>query len=112
MTQEQPKLITITGTGEVITYNLEDVNNTYLDVTELDPVVLDNVIELVKRSRVGVHKYGTDLEHNNEDDFLQHAKEEALDFANYLTKMQHQKGRSVFGQVDVKPLKNPLKFDK
>jgi hypothetical protein len=105
MTQEQPKLITITGEGEVIAYNLEDVNNTYLDVTDLDPVVLDNVIELVKRSRVGVHKYGTDLEHNNSDDFLQHAKEEALDFANYLTKMQHKNGRSVFGQEYPKPVK-------
>lgn len=110
--ENEPKMIVVSEEGEVLTYPFEGVVNTYLDLTDLDPVVLDNVIELVKRSRVGVHKYGTDLEHNNDDDFLQHAKEEALDFANYLTKMQHQKGRSVFGQVDAKPLKNPLKFDK
>ena len=103
--ENEPKMIVVTEDGEVLTYPFEGVVNTYLDVTDLDPVVLDNVIELVKRSRMGVHKYGTNLEQNNTDDFLQHAKEEALDFANYLTKMQHKNGRSVFGQEYPKPVK-------
>ena len=65
--------------------------NELVDVTGLDPIVLSNVLELIKRSRVGFAKYGTTVYQNNKDDFLQHAKEEALDLANYLTKLQHQK---------------------
>lgn len=62
----------------------------FVDITGLDPIVRENVLELISRSRVGVSKYGTNLDQNNVDDFLQHAKEEALDFANYLTKLQSQ----------------------
>lgn len=63
----------------------------YIDVTGLDPIVLNTTLELMSRSVVGVSKYGTTLAENNKDDFLQHAKEEALDLANYLTKLQSQK---------------------
>lgn len=62
----------------------------FVDITGLDPIVRENVLELISRSRVGVSKYGTNLDQNNVDDFLQHAKEEALDLANYLTKLQSQ----------------------
>lgn len=64
-----------------------------VDVTDLDPIVLSNVLEIIKRSRVGVAKYGTTVYQNEKDDFLQHAKEEALDLANYLTKLQYQKSQ-------------------
>lgn len=63
----------------------------YIDVTGLDPIVLNTALELMSRSVVGVNKYGTTLAENNKDDFLRHAKEEALDLANYLTKLQSQK---------------------
>lgn len=63
----------------------------FVDITGLDPIVRENVFELISRSRVGVSKYGTTLDQNDVDDFLQHAKEEALDFANYLTKLQSQR---------------------
>ena len=63
-----------------------------VDVTGLDPIVLSNVLEIIKRSRVGVAKYGTTLAANNDDDFLQHAKEEAMDFINYLEKLRQNRG--------------------
>jgi len=51
-----------------------------------DKVVLKNVEELLKRSIIGYEKYGTTLEQNEDvrAKRLQHAKEEALDLANYL----------------------------
>jgi hypothetical protein len=51
-----------------------------------DPVVEANRALLLRRSQVGIAKYGvmlnrTDLSHRA---WLQHALEEALDLANYL----------------------------
>ena len=63
-----------------------------VDVTNLDLIVLSNVLELIRRSRVGVAKYGTTLVENHSDDFLQHAKEEAMDFINYLEKLRQSAG--------------------
>ncbi len=63
-----------------------------VDVTNLDPIVLSNVLEIIKRSRVGVAKYGTTLAENSSDDFIQHAKEEAMDFINYLEKLRQSAG--------------------
>ena len=63
-----------------------------VDVTGLDPIVLSNVLEIIKRSRVAVAKYGTTLAENSSDDFLQHAKEEAMDFINYLEKLRQSAG--------------------
>ena len=60
-----------------------------VDVTNLDPIVLSNVLELIKRSRVGVARYGTAIAENHSDDFLQHAKEEAMD---YLEKLRQSAG--------------------
>lgn len=91
MNEDEKCLLVIDEQGQLRKYVLDGVNSTYLDVTNLDPIVLRTVIELISRSRVGVNKYGTTLDENNVDDFLQHAKEEALDLANYLTKLQSQK---------------------
>lgn len=77
--------------GSVITSDKCLNTRDYIDVTGLDPIVLHTALELISRSVVGVSKYGTTLAENNADDFLQHAKEEALDLANYLTKLQSQK---------------------
>ena len=53
----------------------------------------DLIVELVinqfkERSKRGQETYGTTLEENNKDDFLQHAIEEAMDFTLYLKKIQ------------------------
>ena len=90
MTDNQKCLLVVDEKGQLRQYELDGVNSTYLDVTNLDPIVLKTVIELISRSRVGVTKYGTTLHENHTDDFLQHAKEEALDLANYLTKLQSE----------------------
>lgn len=91
MNEDEKCLLVIDEQGQLRKYALDGVNSTYLDVTNLDPIVLKTVIELISRSRIGVNKYGTTLHENHADDFLQHAKEEALDLANYLTKLQSQK---------------------
>jgi hypothetical protein len=86
-----PKVYNITPQGSIIISSEISESRDYIDVTGLDPIVLRTALELISRSVVGVNKYGTTLEQNNADDFLQHAKEEALDLANYLTKLQSQK---------------------
>lgn len=91
MNEDEKCLLVVDEQGQLRKYKLDGVNSTYLDVTNLDPIVLKTVIELISRSRIRVNKYGTTLHENHEDDFLQHAKEEALDLANYLTKLQSQK---------------------
>ena len=56
-----------------------------------DPIV-DSIIEqFSKRSEVGIKKYGTTLEENNNDDFLQHLKEELMDAILYIEKLQSLK---------------------
>lgn len=55
-----------------------------------DPIVLQNCIEMLERSKVGVEKYGTTLEENDIPikEWIQHAKEEAMDMANYLERLK------------------------
>ena len=53
-----------------------------------DIVVEEVINELRLRSSVGIYKYGTTLEDNNSDDFLQHLKEELMDATLHLTKIQ------------------------
>ena len=50
-------------------------------------IITDLVIEdLTTRAERGHKKYGTTLHENNHQNMLQHAYEEALDFAQYLKK--------------------------
>jgi len=56
----------------------------------------DPIVEAVKkqfdeRSKLGQQKYGTTLENNNKDDYMQHLKEELMDAILYITKLQTQK---------------------
>ena len=53
-----------------------------------DKIVQSVLDKYVKRSEVGIKKYGTTLEQNNTDDFLEHAIEEAMDFTLYLMKIK------------------------
>jgi len=56
-----------------------------------DPVVIQNCIELLKRSELWVKKYWTTLNDNNMpvQDRIQNAIEELLDWANYLRSLKN-----------------------
>ena len=53
-----------------------------------DEIVEDLIKEFKQRSERGIQKYGTTLEQNDTDDFFQHLKEELMDAALYLQKIQ------------------------
>lgn len=57
-----------------------------IDDISKDAVVEANRNLLKQRSDLGINKYGVTLENSNlsEEQLLQHALEEALDFANYI----------------------------
>ena len=52
-----------------------------------DPIVESLKKDFDTRSKLGIEKYGTTLQENNQDDFLQHALEEAMDLCLYLKKL-------------------------
>ena len=56
--------------------------------TSKDKIVEDLKREFDIRSCVGIDKYKTTLQDNNKDDFLQHLKEELMDAALYIQKLQ------------------------
>jgi len=59
-----------------------------------DPIV-DKVIQKFKvRSEVGIKKYGTTLEDNDKDDFLNHLQEELMDAILYLEKLKSLKNKN------------------
>jgi hypothetical protein len=54
--------------------------------------IVNQVIEKMKnRSEVGIKKYGTTLEQNNTDDFLNHLQEELMDAILYIQKLKNNK---------------------
>ena len=55
----------------------------------MDFIVQSVLDKYVKRSEVGVKKYGTTLEQNNTDDFLNHLQEELMDAVLYIEKLKH-----------------------
>jgi hypothetical protein len=56
-----------------------------------DKIVESVVLKYQQRSEFGINKYNTTLEDNNEDDFLLHAQEEAMDLSLYLEKLIQQR---------------------
>jgi hypothetical protein len=56
-----------------------------------DKIVQSVVAKYQQRSEVGIKKYNTTLENNNEDDFLLHAQQEAMDLSLYLEKLIQQR---------------------
>ena len=59
----------------------------------------DPIIEMLKqkfdqRSAVGINKYGTTLEQNNDDDFLNHLLEELMDASAYIMKLIDQREKN------------------
>lgn len=55
----------------------------------MDSIVQSVLDKYVKRSEVGVKKYGTTLDQNNTDDFLTHLQEELMDAVLYIEKLKH-----------------------
>jgi len=53
-----------------------------------DPIVSSVMFQLAQRSIVGQQKYGTTLQDNNTDDFLEHLKQELMDAILYIEKLQ------------------------
>ncbi len=54
--------------------------------------IVETVVNKMKgRSKAGIIAYGTTLHANNDDDFLVHAQEEAMDLALYLEKLIQQR---------------------
>jgi len=58
--------------------------------TVTDEIVMDVLMKYAKRSELGKAKYGTTLETNNKDNFLQHLQEELMDATLYLEKLMQQ----------------------
>tara|TARA_R110000868_G_scaffold172683_2_gene408612 strand:- start:797 stop:970 length:174 start_codon:yes stop_codon:yes gene_type:complete len=54
----------------------------------MDKIVNQVIDQFKSRSELGIKKYGTTLEENNDDDFLQHLKEELMDAVLYIEKLQ------------------------
>lgn len=63
----------------------------YKEELKTDKVVDDVINQFKERSKRGIEKYGTTLQANNTDDFLQHFKEELMDAILYIQKLQSQK---------------------
>ena len=59
----------------------------------IDPIVEKVVKQLRSRSEIGIKKYGTTLAQNNEDDFLEHLKQELMDAVLYIEKLQTIKNK-------------------
>lgn len=62
-----------------------------LETHKTDKVVNDVINQFKERSNRGIEKYGTTLQENNTDDFLQHFKEELMDAILYIQKLQSQR---------------------
>lgn len=53
-----------------------------------DRIVSQVIDKYKKRSEKGIETYGTTLEENNTDDFLNHLQEELMDAVLYLEKLK------------------------
>jgi hypothetical protein len=65
-----------------------DINNTNRTIEKTDSVVDSIIDEHIKRAKLGKEKYNNTLDRTDLSviEYLQHAKEEAMDLALYLEK--------------------------
>lgn len=56
-----------------------------------DKIVEQVIQKYQQRSEVGINKYGTTLENNNKDNYLNHLQEELFDASLYIEKLLQQK---------------------
>jgi hypothetical protein len=71
--------------GLTDTLKAEQLEKDYIKKPE-DAITISVMEDLKRRADLGVKKYGTTLQSNNKDNFINHAYEEALDLAQYLKK--------------------------
>ena len=76
--------------AEILTTKQDKQTSTKL---KIDPIVTSVMTQLLTRSQIGISKYGTTLEENYKDDFLQHLKEELMDAVLYIEKLQTIKNK-------------------
>lgn len=57
----------------------------------MDKIVKQVTDRFKSRSEVGIKKYGTTLEDNNTDDFLNHLQEELMDAVLYIEKLKSER---------------------
>jgi uncharacterized protein YdiU (UPF0061 family) len=57
-----------------------------------DKIILQNVLSLLERSKVGMEKYNVTLEKNNLSslEWLEHLRQELLDAANYTQTLKER----------------------
>ena len=70
------------GFAEIKSYKEE------IETPKTDSIVESVINQFSERSKRGIEKYGTTLQENNTDDFLQHFKEELMDAILYIEKLQ------------------------
>ena len=56
-----------------------------------DKIVADIIEKFKERSERGITKYGTTLEENDTDDYLNHLQEELMDAILYIQKLKSQR---------------------
>lgn len=83
------------------TGNIRKFSAEYFELVEekTDSIVEDVINQFRKRSKVGIEKYGTTLNDNNTDDFLEHTKQELMDAVNYIQKLQTQRKDNIIQKV-------------
>jgi hypothetical protein len=55
-----------------------------------DCIVLSTIEKMKSRSEIGMAKYGTTLQENNQDNYLKHLQEELMDAILYIEKLMNQ----------------------
>ena len=73
---------------DIVVRNAEVVKEN--EITE-DTIVSSVMFQLAQRSMVGQKKYGTTLDDNDTDDFLEHLKQELLDAVLYIEKLKRMR---------------------
>lgn len=64
-----------------------------------DKIVEEVIQKFEARSKLGIQKYGTTLEQNNTDDFLNHLQEELMDAVLYIQKLKNIKNENIYNNV-------------
>lgn len=77
--------------GNKLWFNKE---NEHFEMQKKDPIVESVVAKYLRRSKVGIDKYGTTLQDNNTDDFLLHLQEELMDASLYIEKLISQRNEN------------------
>ena len=70
--------------GEIVT----DCNMSEIPTNHKDKIVQQVIDKFNQRSEVGIKKYGTTLEQNNNDDYFTHLQEELMDAILYIEKLK------------------------